>query len=50
VTNGNISELKIQEPRYQEPKKEYKRKPRIKERMQKLINLKASCESEALEI
>jgi ribosomal protein S30 len=31
---------KNQEPRCQDPKKEYKIKPRIKERIQKEINLK----------
>jgi len=43
-------ERKIKEPRCQDPKKEYKIKPRIKERIQKIKNLKGVRISETVEI
>ncbi len=42
--------VRTEEPRCQDPKKEYKIKPRIKERIQKEINLKGPCKMRAFEI
>jgi len=38
ISSFNIIKKKNQEPRRQDPKNEYKRKPRIKERIQRIKN------------